>query len=309
MICIKLTDVSNRSTALLARSVVWGFGLAVGLIALGVFLTTGSLGGLGSMLGPALLYLLPAVALQHGMERPMRQWMGRARPPMDWVVFVGVKLVIAGAIAAAGGSMMLMIGLAHRWGELYQANRMVIVVFVAIACAIEVYASTRSRLESRNRQLEERVEIESRALQLHQEDFERAREIQQALMPTQLPEIQGCEIAAGCQAARIVGGDYFDAIRLGDARAAIAIGDVAGKGMAAALLMSNLQAIVRAFAPALAPDELCAKANQLIAGNVARGKYITFFYAVIGAVHMLSRPNRKFRFEPSRKFLLTTARL
>jgi len=131
------------------------------------------------------------------------------------------------------------------------------------------------------------VETESRALQLHQEDFERAREIQQALMPVTLPQIQGCELAAGCQPARMVGGDYFDAIRLGDARAAIAIGDVSGKGMAAALLMSNLQAIVRAFAPGeLAPNELCAKANQLIAANVAPGKYITFFYAVIDTARM-----------------------
>ena len=82
--------------------------------------------------------------------------------------------------------------------------------------------------------------------------------------------------------ARAHGGRrLFDAIRLGDARVAIAIGDVSGKGMAAALLMSNLQAIVHAFAPGgLAPHELCAKANRLIAGNVAPGKYITFFYAV-----------------------------
>jgi len=106
-------------------------------------------------------------------------------------------------------------------------------------------------------------------------------------MPRQLPKISRCELAAGCQPARIVGGDYFDAIRLADASLAIAIGDVSGKGMAAALLMSNLQAIVRAFAPGgLAPHELCGKANQLIAGNVASGKYITFFYGVIDVARM-----------------------
>jgi serine phosphatase RsbU (regulator of sigma subunit) len=65
------------------------------------------------------------------------------------------------------------------------------------------------------------------------------------------------------------------------------VADVSGKGMGAALLMSNLQAIVRAFAPGgVAPQELCAKANQLIAANVAPGKYITFFYAIVDAAGM-----------------------
>jgi sigma-B regulation protein RsbU (phosphoserine phosphatase) len=216
----------------------------------------------------------------------MRRWMASVRPPVDWIIFAGVQLTAAGATAAVASFLMLVTGIAKSWNGLVQANRVVIVSMVLITCAIELYSSTRRRLEQRNRQLEQRVETESRALQLHQEDFERAREIQQALMPTTLPQIDGCELAAGCQPARMVGGDYFDAIRLGDARAAIAIGDVAGKGMAAALLMSNLQAIVRAFAPALSPDELCAKANQLIAGNVAPGKYITFFYAVIDTAIM-----------------------
>ena len=270
----------------IARGAALGVGLTVGLGALGVFMFTGSLGGLGKMLGPATLYLLPALALQAAVALPTRRWMASLRPPMDWVLFVGVQLTVAGATAAVASFLMLVTGVAKSWNELVQANRVVIVAMVLITCAIELYSSTRSRLEKRNRQLEEKVETESRALQFHEQDFERAREIQQALMPTTLPQIQGCELAAGCQPARMVGGDYFDAIRLGDARAAIAIGDVAGKGMAAALLMSNLQAIVRAFAPALAPDELCAKANQLIAGNVAPGKYITFFYAVIDTARM-----------------------
>jgi sigma-B regulation protein RsbU (phosphoserine phosphatase) len=277
----------NAATKPIARGAAIGVGLTLGLTALWLFVFTGSLGGLGRMLGPATLYMLPALALQAAVALPMRRWMASVRRPMNWIIFVGVQLTAAGATAAVASFLMLVTGVAKSWNELVQANRVVIVSMVLITCAIEVYASTRRNLESRNRQLEERVEAESRALQLHQQDFELAGEIQRALMPTTLPQIQGCELAAGCQPARMVGGDYFDAIRLGDARAAIAIGDVSGKGMAAALLMSNLQAIVRAFAPAgLEPHELCAKANQLIAGNVAPGKYITFFYAVIDTVHM-----------------------
>jgi sigma-B regulation protein RsbU (phosphoserine phosphatase) len=152
---------------------------------------------------------------------------------------------------------------------------------------IRLYVTTRSRLEERNRQLQEKVVAEERTLRLHEQDFERAREIQEALMPKQLPQIRACQLAAVCQPARIVGGDYYDAIRLGDSSIAVVIGDVSGKGMAAALLMSNLQAIVRAFAHSgLEPQELCAKANQLIAATVAPGKYITFFYAVVDAARM-----------------------
>jgi sigma-B regulation protein RsbU (phosphoserine phosphatase) len=269
------------------RVVAMTVGMAVGLSALTWYVITGSFGGVGESIAAGLLYLLPILALQAVLERPMRRWMAPARPPMYWVIFVAFKLTIALAAAAVGNLLMLLTRLAKTWSGLYTADRVVVVVMVLFACGIELYASTRSRLESRNRQLEERVETESRALQVHQEDFERAREIQQALMPITLPQIDGCDLAAGCQPARMVGGDYFDAIRLGGARAAIAIGDVSGKGMAAALLMSNLQAIVRAFAPGgLAPHELCAKANQLIAGNVAPGKYITFFYAIVDTARM-----------------------
>jgi len=262
-------------------------GPTIGLSTLAWFVMTGSFGGLWRAISAGLIYMVPVAAFHFALERPMRRWMAPARFPLDWVIFVAVRLTIAAASAAIGNFLMLTVRLADNVSQLYGADRMLMVVMVLLGCGIELYSKTRSRLELRNRQLEDRVEAESRALQLHQEDFERAREIQQALMPATLPQIQGCELAAGCQPARMVGGDYFDAIRLGDARAAIAVGDVSGKGMAAALLMSNLQAIVRAFAPGgLAAHELCAKANQLIAGNVAPGKYITFFYAVIDAANM-----------------------
>jgi phosphoserine phosphatase RsbU/P len=164
---------------------------------------------------------------------------------------------------------------------------MVVVVSVVVSCLVRIYSVSNFRLQERNRQLEKRVETEQLALRLHERDFERAREIQEALMPRQLPQIRQCDLAAGCQPAQSVGGDYYDAIRLGDSLVVITIADVSGKGMGAALLMSNLQAIVRGFASSgLTPDELCAKANQLIAGNVASGKYITFFYSVVDTAQM-----------------------
>jgi sigma-B regulation protein RsbU (phosphoserine phosphatase) len=109
-----------------------------------------------------------------------------------------------------------------------------------------------------------------------------AAEIQRALMPREIVGHGGLTIVASSQSARSVGGDYYDVIRLSETRSAICIGDVVGKGMGAALLMSNLQARVRALACQVAePRELCNRLNEVIAADALPGKFITFFYAVI----------------------------
>jgi sigma-B regulation protein RsbU (phosphoserine phosphatase) len=255
---------------------------------LALFVVQGNVrGDIGKTIAAAIVYMVPLLALQAVTEKTLRRWSDASNFPVDWIVYGGAKLVIGLACAAIGSALALLLGIVSRWQDLYLPNRMVVVVSVIAACLVRLYGTTRSRLEARNRQLEAKVEAEGRTLRMHEQDFERAREIQEALMPKQLPQIRGCRLSAVCQPARTVGGDYYDVIRLGDSTVAIAIGDVSGKGMAAALLMSNLQAIVRAFAPvATAPEELCTKANGLIAGNVASGKYITFFYAVVDTARM-----------------------
>ena len=95
-----------------------------------------------------------------------------------------------------GSSLVLLLGIVNSWQDLYLANRIVVVVSMIVLCLIRLYATTRSRLEERNRQLQEKVLAEERNLRLHEQDFERAREIQEALMPKQLPQIRGCQLAA-----------------------------------------------------------------------------------------------------------------
>ncbi len=112
-----------------------------------------------------------------------------------------------------------------------------------------------------------------------QRELEEARRIQRKLLPASLPQIDGCEIAASWQPASGVGGDCFDAIGFGRSRLALSIADVVGKGIPAALLMSNLQAAVRAFATdAAQPAELCQQVNRILCGNIAEGRFISFFY-------------------------------
>ena len=119
----------------------------------------------------------------------------------------------------------------------------------------------------------------------HDEDekreLEEARRIQRKLLPTTLPVIDGCELATHWQPASGVGGDCFDVVPFGNTRVALSIADVVGKGIPAALLMSNLQAAARAFATEAAqPAELCQQVNRILCGRIAEGRFISFFYCI-----------------------------
>lgn len=113
------------------------------------------------------------------------------------------------------------------------------------------------------------------------------------LLPNTLPQVAGAQISIAWQPAREVSGDYFDVIQLDEKRLGICVGDVAGKGITAALLMANLQASFRAFATADAtPEAVCTKLNKFLCANTASGKFVTFFYAVLDAEkHTLTYEN------------------
>jgi sigma-B regulation protein RsbU (phosphoserine phosphatase) len=114
------------------------------------------------------------------------------------------------------------------------------------------------------------------------EELRDAVQAQQRLLPSSIPTIPGCEIAVAWTPARQVSGDYLDLIPLDANRLGISIGDVAGKGLAAALLMSNLQAAVRALAPGVPmPSQLTDRINRILSANLAPNRFITWFYGVL----------------------------
>jgi phosphoserine phosphatase RsbU/P len=114
-----------------------------------------------------------------------------------------------------------------------------------------------------------------------QREVDEARRIQRTLLPASLPLMDGFELAASWQPASGVGGDCFDAIKFSPRRLGLSIADVVGKGIPAALLMSNLQAAVRAFATEAArPAELCEQVNGILCGRIGDGRFISFFYCV-----------------------------
>lgn len=131
------------------------------------------------------------------------------------------------------------------------------------------------------------------ASQLHEQEHEiaEARAIQEGFLPKEIPQLAGYEISGMWQSARLVGGDYFDVLPFDDDTRGLCIADVAGKGMPAAFLMSNLQAAVRGLASAtLPPEELCARLNALLCRNMASDRFVTLFYA------QLDGPARRLRY-------------
>jgi serine phosphatase RsbU (regulator of sigma subunit) len=132
-------------------------------------------------------------------------------------------------------------------------------------------------VEAQRRLTAEKLESERRAVQ----ELEIAKQVQARLFPQRCPPLKTLEYAGICIQANKVGGDYYDFLDLGRERLGFVIGDIAGKGIAAALLMANLQANLRSqCAVALdQPQRLLRSVNQLFCENTPEGAFATLFFA------------------------------
>jgi sigma-B regulation protein RsbU (phosphoserine phosphatase) len=130
-----------------------------------------------------------------------------------------------------------------------------------------------------------RLISEQKQLQRLENEISIAREVQDQLFPRDLPHVEGVEIEAICKAARSVSGDYYDFIQLTPTQVAIAIADISGKGISAALLMASLQAALRSqlLTPGsenLSTAELVARLNKHLVRNTGDDRFATFFIAI-----------------------------
>jgi sigma-B regulation protein RsbU (phosphoserine phosphatase) len=151
----------------------------------------------------------------------------------------------------------------------------------------------RERRESARLAVQETQAQKVIASQFHQQEHEiaEARAIQEGLLPKEIAQLFGYEISSAWQSARVVGGDYFDVLPFDGESCGLCIADVAGKGLPAAMLMSNLQAAVRGLAsPSLSPEDLAARLNSLLCRNMASDRFVTLFYA------QLDGPARRLRY-------------
>jgi serine phosphatase RsbU (regulator of sigma subunit)/uncharacterized glyoxalase superfamily protein PhnB len=143
--------------------------------------------------------------------------------------------------------------------------------------ALVGFDEIRREIEAQRSVISEKLESERRAAL----ELEIAKQVQARLFPQRLPPVRTLGYAGICVQARQVGGDYYDFLNLGEDRLGLVIADIAGKGIAAALLMANLQANLRSQC-SIYPDQplrSLKSVNQIFHENTTESAYTTLFFA------------------------------
>lgn len=231
------------------------------------------------VLGTTCFLVLPRVGSSHLAGR---------RPVLYWLQIVGALIAIGLTGALVSESVLTVSGLASpeslRSRVLTSARTTVVFTLIA-GVVTTIFHRMRHSLVQRTLELERTVADTRRQLADQSQEMAAARSIQERLLPKRLPQPAGFRIAAHWSPAKEVGGDYYDVFPLEGAahgEIALAVGDVVGKGVCAALLMSHLHAAVRAYATVeRGPAAVCQQVNAVLCDNLARGKFVTFFYGVL----------------------------
>jgi phosphoserine phosphatase RsbU/P len=207
--------------------------------------------------------------------------------PYDWMIFLAVLCVLSVPVYALSSIIVWWIAppTPQSLGHLITTGwKLPILVIVVYGVMNFLFEKTKARLERRNVELLSMVQAGAARLEIQNEELQRAREIQDSLLPKKIPQLPGFEVASAWQPARAVGGDYFDVLKLGENRLAICIADVSGKGVPAALLMANVQASLRASVRDLdSPARVCSIINGMLCESIAADRFVTYFCGVLDA--------------------------
>jgi sigma-B regulation protein RsbU (phosphoserine phosphatase) len=177
------------------------------------------------------------------------------------------KVYLIGFVVAAGLLLFLGRGLVQgsalaTWGLTFGAT-------TALAILLVTLYRVQLELQSSRRQLARK-----------EAELNFALEVQKALFPHHLPETSGLEFSAVCIPARGISGDYYDVMQFPDGRLVFAIADISGKGISAAILMANVQALLRTLSETgIPPAQVCEKLNHHLHQVTDASKFATFFYA------------------------------
>jgi serine phosphatase RsbU (regulator of sigma subunit)/predicted ester cyclase len=134
---------------------------------------------------------------------------------------------------------------------------------------------------------QQRLEQEMRERELLEHELRVARQIQEALLPKEVPTLGGWEISQYYQPAREVGGDFYDFLYLEEGRLGLVVGDATGHGVPAALVMANTQSVLRAVAQRPAggggsePGKALAEANEVLFTYIPPNMFVTCFYGIL----------------------------
>jgi phosphoserine phosphatase RsbU/P len=201
-------------------------------------------------------------------------------------ILIGIVFVLIEAAALATG-IVLTRRITRAVADLHRGTKYVRAMDFSHRVQIERHDQLGELGESFNdmtSSISELIDEENKRRRLENE-ISIAREVQNQLFPSTLPSVPGVEIEAICKAARSVSGDYYDFIQLSPTHVAIAIADISGKGISAALLMASLQAALRSQmltdgSERLSTAELVARLNKHLVRNTGDDRFATFFIAV-----------------------------
>lgn len=201
-------------------------------------------------------------------------------------VLVGIVFLLIEAVAWTTG-IVLTRRITRAVADLYQATQFVKKGDFSHRIPVERMDQLGALGESFNQMttsVDSLIEEQNKRQRLENE-ISIAREVQNQLFPSTLPSVPGVEIEAICKAARSVSGDYYDFIQLSPTHVAIAIADISGKGISAALLMASLQAALRSQAltegsESISTADLVARLNKHLVRNTGDDRFATFFIAV-----------------------------
>jgi len=279
----KLLSHSDGARAFFSRQGV----LFVVAVALFAVLWVTNVRGTGTGFVPVLIYTLIIGNLTTPIMNHLAPLSSRLRFPLDWIAYLTLLFVTAVAIVSLTLTIVTFLygaSFDSFFTQLWSSGKLIVVVILIVGSVRHLHEESRVRLQGRNLELQRAVEIGNTRSQRQEQELDKAREIQEGLLPKKIPQVRGLELAGTWQPARVVGGDYFDVLKFSESKIGVCIGDVVGKGISAALLMANLQASFRAFASeAVSPGTLVGKLNEVISSNIAADKFITFCYCAIDA--------------------------
>jgi len=194
-------------------------------------------------------------------------------PVMFLLWFVGRWAGLLGAFASAAFWFWEDVLSPHAYANKPAADWNIAVRLVFLVLFVQAVAALKEALERERAAAQERLE----------RDLQIAQEVQTRLFPQKAPEVRGVDCAGVCRPARSVAGDYYDFLALDSRHMGIAVGDVSGKGLPAALLMASLQGGLRSLASMAdgGPARLARDLNAQVHALTERNRFVTFFWAVL----------------------------
>lgn len=208
--------------------------------------------------------------------------LSRGQDGPTWTVFLAFLIPVA-ALSSSLATWVLTLLYTRDDSREIGLRTFVVGILITIVTGIVTRTSEQSRrdLLNANLVLERAVAVGNVKLASQEADLRAAHEIQARLLPRDLPSLPNATVACAWQPAQSVGGDYFDVLPLPSGKIAFCMADVCGKGISAALLMANVQAAFRAFAPDSADvGSLCSRLNRTLCEVTGPARFVTFYCAV-----------------------------